>query len=286
LYPVLFRIGSFPITSFGLMMFLAFIGGAWATGRMLKRYGLNPTLIWDFVPWIAVGGVVGAKLYHLALHWQDVAANPRDLILSRAGLVWYGGLIGGVIAYYLLIRSRKLPAPVMFDATGPALMLSIAIGRMGCFLVGDDYGVYTRGSLGIAFPQGIPPSSAGYLRSVGDSIPSSIADSAIVTVHPTQLYEFVIALVLFAVLWQLGKRGLKPGQLFAAFMGLYGVERFLIEFVRAKDDRFFGLSTSQYLSILLAITAVIVWRRQRTQPDWNPDPASNYAGFKPKPKPA
>lgn len=284
MYPVLFRIGDFAITSFGLMMFFAFIGGAWATGRMLKRYGLNPELIWDMLAWIAIGGIVCAKLYYLALHYRDLMANPLDEIISRGGLVWYGGLIGGIIAYYLQIRYRKLPVAIMFDATAPALMLSIAIGRMGCFLVGDDYGVYTDGRLGIAFPLGTPPSTAGYLRSVGDSIPAGIPDGAVVAVHPTQLYEFVIALILFAVLWQIGKRRLKPGHLFALFMALYAVERFIIEFVRAKGDRYvLGLSTSQLMSVALLAGAVIVWQRQKSKPDWSPQSAPAGAVFKPKP---
>jgi phosphatidylglycerol:prolipoprotein diacylglycerol transferase len=287
MYPVLFRIGDFAITSFGLMMFFSFIGGAWATGKMLKRYGLNPELIWDMLAWIAIGGILGAKAYYLALNWQSLVANPMQEILSRGGLVWYGGLIGGVLAYYIQIKLRKLPMAVMYDATAPALMLAIAIGRMGCFLVGDDYGIYTAGPLGIAFPEGSPPSTAGYLRSVGDSIPANIPDSAVVPVHPTQVYEVIIALILFAVLWQLGKRKLKPGQLFAAFMGLYSVERFLIEFVRAKSDRFLlGLSTSQVMSILLAIAAVVLWQRQKSKPDWSPQAAPSGAVFKPKPKPA
>jgi phosphatidylglycerol:prolipoprotein diacylglycerol transferase len=208
---------------------------------------------------------VGAKLYFLALHWPDVVAAPWRTITSREGLVWYGGLIGGVLAYYLQIRSRKLPTATMYDATAPALMLAIALGRLGCFLVGDDYGVYTDGPLGIAFPQGIPPSTAGYLRSVGDSIPASIANNTVVPVHPTQLYEVAITLILFALLWQLGKRRLQPGQLFALFMGVYAVERFLIELLRAKGDRFvFGLSTAQAISVLLVIGAVILWQRQKT----------------------
>jgi phosphatidylglycerol:prolipoprotein diacylglycerol transferase len=267
MYPILFYIGDFPITSFGLMMFLSFIGGAWATGRLLKRYGLDPALIWDMLAWIAIGGIVGAKVYWLALHWPDVVASPRAMILRRDGLVWYGGLIGGVLAYWLQIRSRRLPTAVMFDATAPALLLAIALGRLGCFLVGDDYGIYTDGPLGIAFPQGTPPSTAGYLRSVGDAIPASIADSAIVPVHPTQLYEVVIALILFGLVWRLSRRSLEPGRLFAAFMGLYAVERFGIEVLRAKDDRFLaGLSTSQAISVLLVLGAVLLWRRQRSVP--------------------
>lgn len=267
MFPVLFRIGDFEITSFGVMMLLSFLGGAWVTSKMLKRYGLDPELIWSMLPWIAISGIVGARLYYLALHWDDLIANPRDEILSRGNLVWYGGFIGGVLAFYLQSRTRKLPIAVMFDSTAPALMLSIALGRIGCFLVGDDYGVYTAGPFGIAFPRGIPPSSAGYLRSVGDSIPPAVSDSTIVPVHPTQIYEVVLALILFAVLWQLAKRHLKPGQLFAVFMAAYAVERFLIEILRAKSDRFIaGLSTSQLMSMVLLTGALVLWLRQRSKP--------------------
>src|SRR5690606_27381399 len=122
------------------------------------------------------------KIYYMALHWPGLVADPRKLLFARDGLVWYGGLIGGVLAYYVQIRSRKLPVAVMFDATAPALMLAIALGRIGCFLVGDDYGVYTDGPFGMAFPNGFPPSTAGYLRSVGDVVPPSISDSMVVTV--------------------------------------------------------------------------------------------------------
>jgi phosphatidylglycerol---prolipoprotein diacylglyceryl transferase len=284
MFPVLFRIGDFAITSFGLMMFFSFIAGAWMTGKMLKRYGLNPELIWDMLAWIAIGGILGAKAYYLALHFEDLMANPVREIVSRGGLVWYGGLFGGILAYYLQIKYRKLPIAVMYDATAPALMLSIAVGRMGCFLVGDDYGVHTDGPLGIAFPKGSPPSTAGYLRSVGDSIPATIGDSAVVKVHPTQLYEVLIATVLFFVLLQVSKRKLKPGQLFAVFMVLYAIERFIIEFVRAKGDRFlFGLSTSQAMSVGLVIAGAIVWQRQKSKPDWNPQSAPAGAVFRPKP---
>jgi phosphatidylglycerol---prolipoprotein diacylglyceryl transferase len=267
--PVIFRIGDFEITSFGLMMFFSFISGAWIMSKQLKRYGLNPELAWDILAWVAIGGILGAKLYYLALHWQDVAADPIGEFTSRGGLVWYGGLIGGITALYLQIRPRKnkprLPMPVIYDATAPALAVAYAVGRMGCFLVGDDYGIYTDSPVGIAFPKGSPPSTAGQLRLAGDTgVPASLADSAIVTVHPTQLYEIGLALVMFVILWRLSARKLKPGQLFAAFMVLYAIERFIIEFVRAKTDRWlFGLSTSQVASVALLGVGVYFWLRQQ-----------------------
>jgi phosphatidylglycerol---prolipoprotein diacylglyceryl transferase len=261
MYPVIFSIGNFQITSFGVMMFLSFVSAAWLTGRQLERYGLSRELAWDMLAWVAIAGILGAKAYSLALHWEHLVANPVAEILSRGGLVWYGGLIGGVLAYYVQTRSRKLPMATMYDATAPALAFAYAVGRLGCFLVGDDYGMPTDAWYGVAFPDGAPPSTAGYLRSVGADIPATVPDSAVLAVHPTQLYEIVLALIMFAVLWRAGGSWrLRTGQLFALWMLLYGVERFLIEFVRAKGDRImFGMSTSQGMSVLLFVAGAMLY---------------------------
>jgi phosphatidylglycerol---prolipoprotein diacylglyceryl transferase len=267
LYPDIIRIGDFVITSFGVMMFLSFLTAAYFTGRQLERYGLQKEHAWDMLAWCALGGILGAKLYYLGLHWQALLANPVQELLSRGGLVWYGGLIGGIVAYYLQVRARKLPMATMYDATAPALAIAYAVGRLGCFLVGDDYGRYTESAVGIAFPQGAPPSTAGILRGMGETVPAHIPDSAVVTVHPTQLYEIALALIMFAILWRLGtRRGFRAGQLFAVYMMLYGVERFLIEFVRAKSDRFVlagvGFSTSQMASVLLVALGAYLWHHR------------------------
>ena len=245
-------------------MFLSFVSGAWIQGKQLKRYNIDPEVAWDMLAATAIAGIIGAKLYYLGLHWGDLVAHPFRELTSRGGLVWYGGLIGGVTAFYLQTRKSKYSTAVLFDSTAPALAIAYAVGRMGCFLVGDDYGVYTRSAIGIAFPEGSPPSTAGNLRAIGDhSIPLSIPDNEVIKVIPTQLFEVGLALVMFAILWQLGKRKLKPGQLFAAYMFLYSIERFGIEFVRAKGDRIaLGLSTSQFASIILFALAIFLWFRQ------------------------
>lgn len=264
MYPTLIEIGDFEITTFGLMMFLSFLSAAWILSKQLERRGQDPEFAWDILLWVAAGGVIGAKVYYLALHWQQVVANPFGTIFSRGGLVWYGGLIGGVVTYYWQVKRRGLPIATMFDATAPALMFAYAVGRMGCFLVGDDYGMPTDSWIGIAFPQGAPPSTAGYLRSVGAEVPAHIPDAAILAVHPTQLYEIGAALVLFVVLWALSARKLRPGQLFGLYFALYGIERFLIEFMRAKGDRvIYGLSTSQIMSLLLIGVGVYIWQSRR-----------------------
>lgn len=267
MYPILFEVFGVEITSFGVMMFFSFLGGAWVLSKQMEQRGFDPELAWDFLLWIAIGGIIGAKLYFVALHLDDLRAAPLDTLTDRAGLVWYGGLIGGVLAYWWQVKRRGLPMARMFDATAPALFLAYAIGRMGCFLVGDDYGLPTDSWVGIAFPEGSPPSTAGYLRTVGAEIPASVPDSTVMAVHPTQLYEVAAGLVLFFVMLKLSKKNLLPGRLWALFLAFYGVERFLVEFVRAKSDRLvLGLSTSQLASILLLTIAAYIWTRAgRTQ---------------------
>ncbi len=267
MYPVLFSIRGFEITSFGLMMFMSFITAAWILGKQLERYGYPRSIAWDVLAWVAIGGILGAKLYYLALHWEDLAANPVRELTSRGGLVWYGGLTGGVVAYYLQVRAKKLPVALMFDATAPALAFAYAVGRLGCFLVGDDYGVPTDRWVGIAFPKGSPPSTAENLRAIGVDVAPEIPGDAVLRVHPTQLYEIGLALVMFAILWRLGRSRLHQGQLFALYMMLYAVERFLIEFVRAKGDRLLlGLSTSQVASVILLSAGIALWTRRRQAP--------------------
>lgn len=267
MYPVLFEIGGFEVTSFGVMIFLSFLTGAWILSLQLERRGMDPEIAWEVLAATAIAGVIGAKLYYMGLHWRDFMADPAGELTSRAGLVWYGGLIGGVLAFYWQARRRRLPVATMFDGAAPALGLAYAVGRVGCFLVGDDYGLPTDGAVGIAFPQGSPPSTAGYFRSLGVEVDASLPDGAVLAVHPTQLYEVAGGILIFAILWQLSQRALRGGQLFGAFLVLYGIERFAVEFVRAKSDRFvFGLTTSQIASMAALAVGLWLWARRPGRP--------------------
>jgi phosphatidylglycerol:prolipoprotein diacylglycerol transferase len=269
LYPNLFTIPgiNFVVTTFGVMMFFAFIGGAWIAGRQAMRYGLPSELIWDSLAYCAIAGIVGAKLYFIALNWNAIRQNPATAF-HRGGLVWYGGLIGGVAAFGFYVTKRKLPVMTMYDAAAPGLALAYAIGRVGCFLVGDDYGRFTDSAIGVVFRNGgIPRATAGLLRSLGDSVPMSFGDDALVPVHPTQLYEVALALLILAILWHYGRKSLHTGQLFAMFLFLYSIERFFIEFVRLKGDRYmWGLSTSQFISIALFAFAIWLFAHRRNSP--------------------
>src|SRR5690606_13870509 len=114
MYPTLIEIGDFPITTFGLMIFLSFISGAWILSIQLERRGYPRELAWDVLLWLMVGGLLAANFYYLSLHWRGVVATPVGMLLSRGGLVWYGGLIGGILAGYWQIKRRKLPLGPLF----------------------------------------------------------------------------------------------------------------------------------------------------------------------------
>ena len=257
----LFRIGSFSISPFGVMLVAAFV-----VGYLQMRWGMRFLGIGDeedaSVILFAggVGGIVGAKLYY-ALLYQD-----WKLLLERWGFVWYGGFILGTLAVLWVMRRRRLPAWPTADAMAPALALGYAVGRIGCFLVGDDYGRPTDGPLGVAFEHGLPPTTAGEMRRVlGVDVPPAVPDDQLLTVHPTQLYETAICLGIWAFgLWLLRRRP-PAGTTASAVLALLALERFAIEFLRAKDDRFLGPFTiAQAISVaVLLIVAALWWRRSR-----------------------
>jgi phosphatidylglycerol:prolipoprotein diacylglycerol transferase len=259
MYPTLIKLGSFEITTFGLMMFAAFIVGGWVLTRQFRRYGLTDDAASSIVMAAALGGIAGAKIYY-AILFRD-----WHLLLDRAGLVWYGGLIGGFLGCSAYILLKRIDYFTVIDAAAPALAIGYALGRIGCFLVGDDYGRPTDSWIGIAFPKGSPPTTAESLRQFGVHIDPSIPPDQVLRVHPTQLYESASAFVMFAILMYASKRPHAKGRIFGLFLVLMGIERFLVEFVRAKDDRFLGSFTvAQLISVIVFICGSILILRTRS----------------------
>jgi phosphatidylglycerol:prolipoprotein diacylglycerol transferase len=257
----LFHIGSFSISPFGVILVAAFLAGYWQLKRGLATLEAGDEEDANAILFAAgVGGIAGAKIYY-ALLYRD-----WHLLLSRSGLVWYGGFALGTAAVAWTIARRRMPVWPTIDAATPALALGYGIGRVGCFLVGDDYGRPTDLPWGVAFPVGLPPTTAGYLRGEFHlAIPDAIPDAQLLRVHPTQIYETLIALAIWAVGLRLLARRPAAGGVALPVFALLAVERFAVEFLRAKDDRFLGPFTlAQAISVLvLGVLALLAWRRRQ-----------------------
>jgi phosphatidylglycerol---prolipoprotein diacylglyceryl transferase len=259
----LFHIGSFSISPFGVMLVFAFVGS-----YLQLRWGMRHQGIGDeedasaLIFAAGVGGIVGAKVYYAILY------HSWRLLFDRSGLVWYGGFLLGAAAVVFTMNRRRLPAWPVIDAAAPALALGYAIGRVGCFLVGDDYGRPTSLPWGIAFPVGLPPTTAGALRDAFHvDLPASVPDSALVKVHPTQVYETLACLLIWWLGVRLLKRGGFPGSTAFPILGLLAIERFLVEILRAKDDRFLGPFTlAQAISLLVLVLVAGLWWMRRRAP--------------------
>jgi phosphatidylglycerol:prolipoprotein diacylglycerol transferase len=258
-YPFIIHLGPLEVTGYGLMLMVAFVMGGWLMARQLRELDLKEEYAADVVAAAVVGGIIGAKLWYVALT-QDPGA-----LFSRGGLVWYGGFLGGALAVILNGWRLRVPLRWTMQLVAPSLAAAYALGRVGCFLVNDDYGRPTTLPWGVKFPNGSPPSTAANLHGFAVSVPPGIDPSTVLTVHPTQLYEVASMLVVFAILWSLRKNGRPVGWLFGAYLVFAGIERFLVEILRAKDDRLLGPFTiAQLTSVILVLIGsllLIRWRQ-------------------------
>ncbi len=259
-YPLILKIGPLSVTGYGIMMVVAFLVAGWVMQRELIRRGMGTDYAADIVVWAVIGGIVGGKLWYAALY--------RDLgsLFSRGGLVWYGGFIGGVLAVAFNSYRRRVPLRFTMELTAPALAVGYALGRVGCFLVQDDYGLPSSLPWAMKFPEGWPPSTVQNLRLAGADLPFDLPVSEVVAVHPTQLYETALMLAGFWLLWRWRRHSHATGWLFGAYLVLGGLERFFVEFLRAKDDRFFGpLTLAQLVSLVLVAVGFYLLLRWKEQ---------------------
>jgi phosphatidylglycerol:prolipoprotein diacylglycerol transferase len=253
IYPFQLQLGPFAVTGYGLMMMVAFLMAGWAIQLELRRRGLDEEYAADIVIAAVIGGLIGAKL------WYVVVNREWDALFRRGGFVWYGGFLGGVVA--VLANGWRLRVPMRYtmELTAPALAVGYALGRVGCFLVNDDYGIATSLPWGMKFPHGLPPTTVANLSRLHVTFPPGTDPALVVAVHPTQIYETIAMLLVFALLWRLRGHRHATGWLFGIYLMLAGVERFLVEFVRAKDDRVFGpLSIAQVTSLVVILAGVLI----------------------------
>src|SRR5688572_30311457 len=259
MYPELFRIFNFPINTYGVFLALAFLGAIMIAVRLGARDGLPRERIYDLSLWMLLAGLIGSKILMFFVE-PEYRANPLQLLsldFLRSGGVFYGGLIGAVVAGYFLMRRYKLPWWKTADACAPGIAIGNFFGRQGCFAAGCCWGKPTTLPWGVKFTER------------GHEITGVPIDAHL---HPTQLYEsFAMLLVFFFLLW-LHKRRRFSGQVILFYTLLYSIIRFVIEFVRddPRGDVFglttlTGLSTSQIISIIVGTGALVMlvrrWRK-------------------------
>ena len=261
MYPELIRIGSFPINTYGVFLAIAFLSAIFVTVKLAERDGLPRERIYDLSLWMLLASLVGSKFLMLFTEpeYRDQPLQLLSLDFLRSGGVFYGGLLGAVLAGYLLMKRYKLPWWRTADACAPGIALGNFFGRQGCFAAGCCWGEPTTLPWGVKFSE------------LGHQITGVPIDAHL---HPTQLYESFAMLLVFVFLLWLHKRRRFPGQVILAYALLYSIIRFAIEFVR-DDPRgdilgltsLTGLSTSQLISIVIGITALVllIVRRRRTQ---------------------
>jgi phosphatidylglycerol---prolipoprotein diacylglyceryl transferase len=268
--PLSYDLGPLQLTGFGLAVLMGFVIAQIIAQRELARRGHDPEPIGDLVFAAVIGGLLGGKIYY-AILMQDMSA-----LLSRAGFVFWGGLMGGMLATYLVLRRKKLSFTRISDVSGIGIAAAYSVGRTGCWAVGDDYGRPWNGPLAVSFPEGAPPSTVSNMTELFNiPAPAGAGPNDVISVHPTQLYETALGFVMFLILWRYRDHKHAEGWLFGLYCVLAGIERFVIEFVRAKDDRFFGaLTVAQVIALLFAVGGA-VWMYMRRNPE--PDSPGIYA---------
>lgn len=252
MYPELFRIGSFPINTYGVFLAIAFLCAILVTVKLAERDGLPRERIYDLSLWMLLASLIGSKILMLFTE-PEYRGNPWQLLsldFLRSGGVFYGGLLGAIIAGYLLMKRYKLPWWKTADACAPGIAIGSFFGRQGCFAAGCCWGKPTSLPWGVKFSE------------LGHEITGVPIDAHL---HPTQLYESFAMLLVFVFLLWLHKRKRFSGQVILAYALLYSIIRFSIEFVR-DDPRgdilglttLTGLSTSQMISLAIGVIALIL----------------------------
>jgi phosphatidylglycerol:prolipoprotein diacylglycerol transferase len=253
MHPRLLTTSFYTLRTFGVLLAAAYLTAYWWMVREGRREGLDVEAMGSLGMWAIVGAIIGARVLMIVRSFPDYVAAPSEL-LSPSLLVaagdFYGGFIGALVASAIFFRRHpQLPFWTAADICGPAIALGQAIGRIGCLMAGDDYGRPTQLPWGITFT---------------DPDAATIGGAPLgVPLHPVQLYESIACLILFALLAWLIRRKRFDGEVILAYTFLYAVARFVLEFFRGDADRgfVFGgmLSTSQFIAVILAPTAIALW---------------------------
>ena len=240
MHRVLFQVGGLTVYSYGVMLAVGFIVATLVARYRFKLQYKNPDIILDFVLAAVVGGIVGARLFYVIGNWSEFRGHLGKIFsINMSGLVFYGGLVLGVALVVAVGFWKKVKFWSIMDLAGLCLPLGLAFGRVGCFLNGCCYGKPTTLPWGITFPTVAP----------------------LVARHPTQLYELVLDLGLFAFLWWKRDSFSRDGTAFWLFALGYGSIRFFMEFLRDHTAAHAGLAFQMMsLALILAAVGVLLFR--------------------------
>jgi len=260
LYPFI-HIGPLTLGSYGLMVAIGLICGFFILRADFARRGVSADAE-AIIGITGLAGLAGSRLYHLLESPAEFFADPWPQLFSTMGFAFVGAIIGGFIALVILAKRLRIPMLLMLDVASPAAAMGYGIGRIGCLISGDgDYGMPTKLPWGMAFPNGIVPTTQSCVE--WGAAPDC-------RVHPTPIYEFLVAILIFWILWRIGARALKTsasnGIVFAAYLVLTGIARFLVEMIRINPRSFFGLTNAQAASVVSVLAGVALFIYSRKTP--------------------
>jgi phosphatidylglycerol:prolipoprotein diacylglycerol transferase len=241
-HPIAFQLGPLTIHWYGVMIALAFLFGLWTAALRARRENISGEKIADIVLWLMIGGILGARAVYVMTYWREEFANQpfsEIFMIQHGGLVYYGGLIGAIVAGSIYIRWKKLPLWKTADVLAPSIALGSVFGRTGCLLNGCCYGKPTDVLWAIRFPAGHPTGG--------------------VPVHPTEIYDALLNLALYIFLAWLFRRKKFDGQIFATYLLCYAITRSFVEYFRGDYTNLhyhFGLTPAQWISVPIFVAGL------------------------------
>jgi phosphatidylglycerol:prolipoprotein diacylglycerol transferase len=255
-HPIAFYLGSLPVRWYGIMMALAFFAGLYTATRRAKYANVSGEVIADVTLWLLVGSIIGARIVYVTTYWkQEFADGPFSevFMVQHGGLVYYGGLIGATVAGIIYLSWKKLPIWKISDVLAPSIALGSVFGRIGCLLNGCCYGYACNLPWAIHFPADHETKGVG--------------------VHPTEIYDGLLNLILYVLLAWWFRRRKFDGQIFSAYLMIYAIFRSISEHFRGDyptDHIHFGLTSAQVVSLPMFVAGLIMMvflsRRAQTQP--------------------
>ncbi|HEY9508660.1 MAG TPA: prolipoprotein diacylglyceryl transferase [Verrucomicrobiae bacterium] len=260
MHPIAFHIGSLKVHWYGVMMALAFVLGLWTASRRGLRENVPVEKVLDIGPWIIIGTIVGARILHVVTYWKEEFADQpiwEIFMVQHGGLVFYGGLIGASLACIIYVRWKKIPLWKMADILAPSIALGYVFGRIGCLLNGCCYGRACSLPWAVTYP-------AGHETHPFNGIATPV--------HPTQIYDSLMNVVLYVGLAWLFRRKKFDGQVFAAYLIGYSITRSIAESFRGDYSDLHihdGLTPAHLISIgifIIGIALFVVLRRMRPAP--------------------